>query len=373
MNDSKIDILQVLTLFESNGSYGGPVSVASQFLGQFKKMGRSAKIVSGLKPSNSIPRCESDYVFFRVRPLIKKYPVSTLIGLTMFSQLYRNIRDAKIIHIHFARDLVSCYAALVCIMLRRPFFVQTHGMIRPDTRILTRVIDFFIKLLLNRAQICFFLNKVEEADLLRLGIRDDNLRLLENGIEIRRAMREQPTKPTILFCSRLHPNKNVLFFIRLADFMIQSGNLFKFVICGAEGSDLVKVVSEVSKYSSEQLCYIGSKNRSEVLDLLSSVDCLVLPSLYDPFPMVVLESLSCGTPVLISEVCGHSSKVKKIDPLFVFSNSSIEDLSSQLCSILKKYQNDLTRDEIITKCASLFSIESVTQSLLNVYDKTIES
>ena len=35
-----------------------------------------------------------------------------------------------------------------------------------------------------------------------------------------------------------------------------------------------------------------------------AADCLVLPTLYDPFPNAALEALACGVPVITSHQCG---------------------------------------------------------------------
>ncbi|GAG93309.1 unnamed protein product, partial [marine sediment metagenome] len=43
---------------------------------------------------------------------------------------------------------------------------------------------------------------------------------------------------------------------------------------------------------------------SDMAELYASVDITVLPSYYEPFGLVVPESLACGTPVIISEHVG---------------------------------------------------------------------
>jgi len=371
VNNRQIEILQVLTLFDSNGTYGGPVSVASQFLNQFKKRGINSKVISGVISTPILNSLDEDYIFLPVHPLISRLPISTLIGKSMFTSLLQNIRIAKVVHIHFARDLISFYAAVVCILLKKPYFVQTHGMVRPDTRLMAKIADtFFTKFLLNHAEKCFYLNPIEASDLRVVGVNLHKLRLLENGIEANSLIREQSLSTKVLFCSRLHPNKNVSLFIELAEFMIRHGSSFQFLICGPDGPDMPNVLSKVSTNETKQLSYIGSKNRSDVIELLSSVDCLVLPSIYDPFPMIILESLSCGTPVLISEICGHSEKVKDFDPLFVFSEENLLKLSQQLVAIINTYSTVEAKRQIAQKSESIFGINQVTQKLLNYYQAT---
>jgi len=43
--------------------------------------------------------------------------------------------------------------------------------------------------------------------------------------------------------------------------------------------------------------------------LYNAVDVMVLPSFYEPFGLVVVEALQCGTPVIISRQVGASALV----------------------------------------------------------------
>jgi UDP-glucose:(heptosyl)LPS alpha-1,3-glucosyltransferase len=47
-------------------------------------------------------------------------------------------------------------------------------------------------------------------------------------------------------------------------------------------------------------------HRSNVVGLMQAADAFVMPSSYDPFPLVLLEALSCGTPVITSRAAGMS-------------------------------------------------------------------
>ena len=48
----------------------------------------------------------------------------------------------------------------------------------------------------------------------------------------------------------------------------------------------------------ERVRFLG--HRSDVVGLMQAADAFVMPSSYDPFPLVLLEALACGTPVITS-------------------------------------------------------------------------
>lgn len=57
--------------------------------------------------------------------------------------------------------------------------------------------------------------------------------------------------------------------------------------------------------------YFGHQPQTRLYELLTQADCLVLPSRFDSFGMVVAESMACGTPVLLSRTTGACAILDK--------------------------------------------------------------
>ena len=51
--------------------------------------------------------------------------------------------------------------------------------------------------------------------------------------------------------------------------------------------------------------------QSDTLRFYQAADALLLPTLYDPFPNVVLEALACGLPVITSKQCGGAEFIRE--------------------------------------------------------------
>jgi glycosyltransferase involved in cell wall biosynthesis len=368
-----LSVLHVLTLNTRNGEYGGPVRVARETCTELKLMGHDVKIFSGtlknLEPDVILDLNES---YVRVSPIWSKYPISSLWSWHIIPELYRKIRDSDIVHIHFARDLVSLFAAIICLFQRKRFVTQTHGMVVSDSRYLIKMLDrIFIVPVLARSSVNFVLNEFERNRIVEISNRF-NLKILANGISTSNYYKSNRTRNHLMvaFCSRLHPQKGVEKFLELAT--SQKNNDIEFQIFGTDGGDLWKVKNYLNlENRNHRVSYLGHLPPSEVIRTISEIDVLILPSFNENFPMIILEALSVGTCVLVMPSCGISNTLTLLNPDFVSEDESTDGLVRTF-ERLKNYVDDIKRDSIINFCLNNFSIKKVCEELACTYYAILE-
>lgn len=369
----KVKVLHILTLIEGRGEYGGPVTVArtlqevslsSQY--QLHLLGgrrNSDPSRSGSNPTDCI---------IRVKPIIKKRQISSLISINFVATLSREIRNSQIVHLHFARDLVQIIAGFICILFRKPFFVQTHGMIRRKESLIVGFLDrLTIVPILKRARTCFVLSEIEERNLEEV-YSNIHIEILRNGFKFGELPEEDTQlshEVNIVFCSRLHSTKGVRYFCELAKHF-KDNRRYVFTIFGPDGGELDWVQEFILEDNEMNLVYAGSLAGDLVLEKLFRSDLLVLPSNYDPYPMVVLEALSVGTPVLINSECGQSEQIEKINPDFVYEGANSESLIQAFQAINPGKVNLASRTGLKNSYKDVFGIESVWETLRGFYDES---
>ena len=110
--------------------------------------------------------------------------------------------------------------------------------------------------------------------------------------------------PTLLFVGALDERKNATGFIRACAELISSRG-WKFRLCGTADSTSA-YFQELKKLASIHpwLELAGWKTRDELRIEMESATLLVLPTLEDNCPMVVLEAMAAGLPVIASRVGG---------------------------------------------------------------------
>lgn len=81
---------------------------------------------------------------------------------------------------------------------------------------------------------------------------------------------------------------------------------------------------DLEKNCPGNVIFLGRKSNREVLDILKAIDVLYLPSFNEGLPLVMLESLSSGTPVVASNVGGIPEVLPKAN-LIQHGNDFIND------------------------------------------------
>ena len=368
----QLKILHVLTLNGRNGEYGGPVRVARELCQELNYRGHKAHIFSGaLFGSEPIPNTEISESFIHVKPITQKLKVSSLWSWKLIPSLKKLISNSDVIHIHFARDLVPFLAAIIAIILRKPFITQTHGMIISDGRISTCFTDLILtRPLINKSRLNLVLTDYEASAVQKIRVKSPS-RILPNGIALPNKVSPQYNSiKRIIFCSRLDKRKRVDMFIQLAEHFKESN--LRFEIYGPDGGELNFVKSEIAqKNIANILDYRGSLPSNEVQNMLQGGDLLILPSKDEPFPMIILECLAVGTQVLVMPSCGFASQLQEFEAAFVAQSEDQKGLFNSFQKFFDSGFNIKSRESIREFCSERFGIESVTDQLVQSYRKAL--
>ncbi|MCM8711282.1 glycosyltransferase [Clostridium sp. SYSU_GA19001] len=118
-----------------------------------------------------------------------------------------------------------------------------------------------------------------------------------------------------------------------------------------------------------QVEFLGSLNREQVREQLWNSNVLVLPSYYETFGVVLIESLSSGTPI-ISTNSGGPVDIVRSDVGILFNPGNVSQLSKALVDLYKNY--DLYDPCLIRKYAvDNFSDKIITEKLIDVYKEVL--
>jgi len=121
----------------------------------------------------------------------------------------------------------------------------------------------------------------------------------------RDVLKEQLGLPDTYFlcCARLAPEKNIQRLIRAFARYRQQGGEWHLVLVGS-GPQEEELRRLASSLAPGLIHFTGWKHYTELPYYYALASCFVLPSISEPWGLVVNEAMACGLPVLVSRKCG---------------------------------------------------------------------
>lgn len=168
----------------------------------------------------------------------------------------------------------------------------------------------------------------------------------------------------IIQVGRLQTVKNHTFSLRIAKKLKENNIPFKmfFVGQGALEKELKQRIKEKNLF--DEVLLIGL--RSDIPQLMAGADVMLMPSLHEGFPVVLVETQSVGIPSLVSNTV--SSEVDLDVGLVAFESldASLENWVEKLSSL--KHKKRIEKNERLNKLAEQgFDIHTSVQILSELY------
>lgn len=214
------------------------------------------------------------------------------------------------------------------------------------------------------------LSHFSESRFKKFGIQPQKMSVKPNFIFDPEVINGAPSKSkTVLYIGRLSEEKGIE--ILLNAWRRISNKDWKLCIIG--DGPLRSLVEEY-KNKNETFEYRGHQTSTHVLNALKNAAFLAFPSqCYENFPMVLLEALSVGVPILGSDL-GGTKEILKPEFSALFNPQDSLDLSLKMTAWMKNNaQLDALGKEARQHYLENYTPDANFQKLAQIYEKTIQS
>lgn len=161
--------------------------------------------------------------------------------------------------------------------------------------------------------------------------------------EYRKKLNIKNEEKVLIYSGRLIDIKNVQAVIKAIS-KIQDNNLV-FLITG--GGELEEELKKLSNQLGVKTIITGFiSDQSELFKHYFSGDALILPSINEPWGLVVNEAMLSGLPVLVSEICGCSLDLVNENG-YKLNPNSVDDIALKINKIFSKYKEENKSREVI--------------------------
>ena len=288
---------------------------------------------------------------------------------------YCKDKDIDIIQTHFLRE--NYIAILSKIFNPKVKVIWTTHLIQDNNSI----VRFFNKIFSRFVDKIICVSKAVKNSLIQEGIPQDKTQVIYNGVDtdyfrfIDSDIREKLSIPrdTLLLAtiSRFHKDKGHDFLVEVLKELKNHISNFKALLVG-EGDEKASMEKKVEEYGLDsQVIFLG--HRDDILKILSAIDIYISPSVMEAISFSILEALSCGNPVIATEVGGVPEIFEKgnCGALVPFG-----DVKTFAKAIVDLYNNRSEYKSIKSNCRGVveenFSQANMLKETYSLYSKLSE-
>ena len=303
-----------------------------------------------------------------------KKPKNKILSLLRFyranMKALKMCKPADMIHVHILTRL-GVIAWIQKLLHKTPYIITEHwSRYLPGNGFGGFLRKLFTKIVVRNAETVTTVTENLANAMRNHGLKNDNYVVLPNVVNLDMFhISEKNNAP----CKIIHiscfedKSKNISGLLESLKIIDDKGIDFQCTLIG-EGMDL-----EVMKEKAQNLqlinkvSFTGLLQGQELADKLSSGDFLVLSSNYENMPVVILEALASGLPVVSTNVGGIKEMVDETKGILVEPKNK-EALAEALIKMIethKNYDANYLRNSVIEK----YGYESVGRFLSRLYNK----
>lgn len=311
-----MNILHVNASYKPAYIYGGPIISVSELCEMLSAAGENVQVFTTNANGTEELQLQTNKVI-----IVDGIPVIYFRRLTgdpthfspsLLLKLWTSAKNYDIIHIHAWWNTVSVLACMIAIIKKRKVILSPRGMLSDYTlknrrNTFKSIINFLIGTSLLKRSYFHATSENEKDDIYRLT-GSENITVIPNLVKLPDVQFDEREVADggvfkLLFLSRIEEKKGLDVLLRAI-----SGITIPYTLSIAGTGDELYIAElkalSISLNIEENIDWIGIQEQENKFQCMYSHDLLILPSHNENFANVVIESLSVGTPVLVSPDVG---------------------------------------------------------------------
>ncbi|MCK4730453.1 MAG: glycosyltransferase [Candidatus Aenigmarchaeota archaeon] len=388
-------ILQVTNFFKPSWESGGPARSCYEISKELVKRGHEVTVYTTdgfkyrLDVAKNKPVIVDGIKVYYFRNLSNYLSRNFVLPIPYYLPFVagKEIKNFDVIHLHEYRTFLNIVVSYYARKYKIPYVLQSRGSIprlsrREELKIIFDILWGYR--LLDKTSKIIFSSKIElEKSKYKLK-RENKFEIIPNSLnlynfkklpkkgEFRKKYSINKNEKIILYVGRIHKIKGLDLLISVFSSLNKELKDIKLVIVGPDDGHLnsLKNLAKTLKIENKIL-FTDPLFGKDKLTAYVDADIFVLPSKYESFGNVALESLACGTPIIITKGCGLSEYIDR-------KVGYIIDYNKQ--QLLETLYDSLTKDKKIKimgknakKFVEKFSWTEIVEKIKKVYIKVLNT
>lgn len=279
------------------------------------------------------------------------------------------MKDYDIIHFHGVEFSFPLFSYFV----KKPKILHLHG-IRSAYFKRYHLSRFILK---TSADLYLSLSKKMKKELITLGIPQEKILCFPNSVDSNIFKpKEKKSDNTILYVGRIVHRKGLHILLKSLKYL---QNPVELKIIGPRDwnqdysqkiSRLIEIINQKGKH---KIRYLGTVDTPTLIEEYQKASIFVLPSFFEPFGVVLLEAMACGTPVVSTHTGGTPEIVKTGENGILVPVNNPAKLAKSIDYLLENKDARIKFGKAARKTVlDNFSIEIAAEKLCTIYEKIVK-
>lgn len=347
-------ILVIMPTYYPAFNYGGPIQSVHLLNTELVKLGIEVVVITsdlGVDKKTFILQSDNtaniDGVKVKYIPVLRfnKYVIS----LPFILAILKEIKDSDIIYLISFWDFPVFIGSILSQIYNKPYIISPRGSIYRETINMksTLIKQFYLflvgkKMLTNASKVHFTTTDERDKIISYLNINIDSI-VIPNGVDLQRNdvsiqkcfLTDLINKKYLLFVGRITKKKGLDLLLHAFKKLVSEFKELLLVIVGPDNEGYKKELQSLIKDLDLEgrVIFTGLLLNEDKVYVYKNAEFLILPSYSENFGMVVIEAMSYGTPVIISNQVGISSEIKE-NSAGVVVEVNIDDIYNNLKNLL---------------------------------------
>lgn len=290
-----------------------------------------------------------------------------------------------VVHVHNYRHFHTIFSAILCKIIKKPCVITTHSPFHPKElrrlhsrilvlfydKILSKIFDRFYDkiLIINENERRYFSHLIKDRIfLIPNGIDKDFFKKSSEKLKLKfmKKLKIKKKDFIVLFIGRIHPTKGLHFLLETFKKYFRKKNIKLLIVGPIQDKNYFKKISILFR---ENIIFVGEVTEEEKIVIYDISNVLVLPSIYEPFGIVILEAFARGKPVIAVDSDGPRYLIENGKNGFLIKFGDEKSLKNYI-NILrtdKKLYKKIAENNF--KKAKKFTWDKIVKKIIKIYEE----
>jgi glycosyltransferase involved in cell wall biosynthesis len=317
-------------------------------------------------------------------PFIPLYPFYIRLHGIFVNKIFKSLESqVDVLHIHTPLPPLIKTSLPIVTTIHTPMLIdyrltRLNSIYSLFSKISAKIVSYpQEKKLIQASNIVTTVSDTVAQELQEYNINPDKVIVAGNGVDEEFFCYKQKESNDghkyIMFVGRIDREKGLFDLVECAKHICRNRSDVFFTVAG-KGRDLKKLIRKAKKAGVQnRFVFLGQVEKDHLVKLYQNAAIFVLPSYHEGLPGVLLEAMSCGLPIITTDVRGNRDLISNGKNGIIVPPRNPEKLAEAILTLLNNDRLGATHGEHARKTIEeKYTWDKITNKFLRCYKSLVE-